>query len=183
MNIGSQLKALRKEKRMSLKELSQKSKVAEATLSRMEHGAMTGTLQSHMSICRALGVSLTDFYRKIENEKKSVFLMREKEKRDMFVYEKRSTLEFLTTKVMDKGMMPVLLRIAQGGETHKEENKTGSEKFIYVLSGNLTVKIDKEDYHLNRHDSLYFDASLPHSFKNNGSGDVTAMCVLTPPEF
>lgn len=183
MNIGKQLRKLRKEKKMSLKELSKKSKVAMATLSRMEHGLMTGTLKSHTNICKALGVSLVDLYREAENEQKKISFMRERDKRDMFVYAKKSKLEFLTAKIMDKKMMPALLHIARGGETHREENKASSEKFIYVLSGVMTVNIDKKEYRLNRRDSLYFDASLPHSFKNDGADEVLVMYVLTPPEF
>ena len=66
MNIGKRLNELRNEKKMSLKELSEESKVAMSTLSRIEHGTMTGTLESHMSVCKALGVSLAEFYKGIE---------------------------------------------------------------------------------------------------------------------
>lgn len=168
---------------MTLKELSDKSDVAIATLSRMEHNIMTGTLESHMNICKALGVSLADFYREIENDSKTISVIKEKEKHDSFVYAKKSSIEILTTKIMSKKMMPTMLRITREGETHKEEGKPGAEKFIFVLKGSITASIGKEEHLLSEGDSLYFDASLPHLFANTGRSEATALCVLTPPEF
>jgi len=182
MKIGHKLKLLRKERKMTLKELSEKSGVAIATLSRMEHNIMTGTLASHMSICKELGVSLADFYREVENESKDISVIKEKEKHDSFVNAKKSAVEILTTKVMSKKMMPTLMRIAKGGQTHKDEYKPGSEKFVYVLKGSVTAKIGKEEHVLSEGDSLYFDASLPHSFANSGKTEATALSIMSPPE-
>ena len=80
-------------------------------------------------------------------------------------------------------VIPLLITIQKGGETHKEENKVGTEKFIYVLDGKLYVKIGKEEYNLSKGDSVYFDASLPHVFQNGGKSDTKVLCLLTPPTF
>ena len=65
MYIGKRLHELRRAKGMSLSQLSQRSGVQIATLSRIEHLKMTGTLQSHMNIARALGVNLGQLYKDI----------------------------------------------------------------------------------------------------------------------
>lgn len=183
MKIGKKLKALRKEKKMTLKELSEKSGVQIATLSRIEHDIMTGTLQSHISICKALGVSLAAFYGEIESEDKSVSLTKRRQEREFFVQPKKSIIEMLTTKISDKKMMPLLVKIQKGGKTHKEENKVGAEKFIYILDGKIRADIGKETYNLSKGDSVYFDASLPHVFHNFGKSEARVLCVLTPPSY
>lgn len=183
MKIGKKLKMLRKDRTMTLRELSRKSGVAIATLSRIEHDIMTGTLKSHINICKALGVGLADFYRELESEHKTISFIKQKEKHESFVHPKKSTIEMLTTKIMNKKMMPVSIRIKKGGQTHKEENKPGTEKFIYMLEGILIAEIGKEKHKLSKGDSLYFDASLPHVFSNDGRSDAVAICVLTPPTF
>ena len=63
MHVGEIIHKLRKSKKMTLLELSNTSGVALATLSRMENGKMTGTLESHMNICKALEVNLPDLYK------------------------------------------------------------------------------------------------------------------------
>jgi len=149
----------------------------------MEHDIMIGTLESHVNICNTLGISLSDFYHEIESDAKSVSLVKEKEKHDAFVYLKKSTIEILTTNIKDKKIMPTLIRVMKGGKTHKEENKPGAEKFIYMLEGNILAEIGKERHKLSKGDSLYFDASLPHVFSNDGHTEAVAICALTPPEF
>lgn len=183
MKLGKRLKALRKGRKITLKELAEKSGVQIATLSRMENDIMTGTLQSHIDICKALGVSLSDFYCEVEDEHKTVSFFGQKEKCESFVHPKKSTVEMLTVKVMDKKMMPLLIRIQKGGKTHKERNTPGAEKFIYVVEGRILAKIGKEAYNLSERDSIYFDASLPHVFCNDGKTEARALCVLTPPLF
>jgi phosphoribosylamine-glycine ligase len=56
---GEIIHGLRKEKKITLLELSEKSGVALATLSRIENGKMTGTLKSHMNICKTLEIDIT----------------------------------------------------------------------------------------------------------------------------
>jgi len=183
MKIGKKLNLLRKDRGMTLRQLSKESGVAIATLSRMEHNIMTGTLESHMNICKSLGVSLADFYRELESNSKTISYIKGKEKHESFVYQKKSSAEILTTKVMTKKMMPLLIRIKKGGQTHKEENSPGTEKFIYILEGNLSAEIGKENHTLSKGDTLYFDASLPHVLKNIGKSEAVALCVLTPPAY
>jgi mannose-6-phosphate isomerase-like protein (cupin superfamily) len=183
MKIGKKLKALRKERKMTLNELSKTSGVQVATLSRMEHDIMTGTLNSHINICKTLGVSLADFYRDLEYEHKTVSLVKRKQAHQSFVHPKKSTIEMLTTKAAEKKIMPLLIKIQKGGQTHKEENKPGTEKFFYVLEGRILAKIGKEEYKLSKGDSVYFDASLPHVFHNIGKSDSRTLCALTPPSF
>jgi transcriptional regulator with XRE-family HTH domain len=65
MYIGKKVQELRKAKGMSLSELASKSGVQIATLSRIEHQKMVGTLESHIHIARALDVDLCGLYRDI----------------------------------------------------------------------------------------------------------------------
>ncbi|UCD55694.1 MAG: helix-turn-helix transcriptional regulator [Candidatus Omnitrophota bacterium] len=179
MKIGKKLKVLRKERKLTLKELAEKSGVQIATLSRMERDIMTGTFRSHINICKALGVSLSDFYRDVEHEHKTVSLI--KQRHPSFAHPRKSTIEMLATQVADKKMMPLLIRIRKGGHTHKEENKPGTEKFIYVLEGKICAKIGKEEYNLSKGDSIYFDASSLHALHNIGKNESRAISLLCPP--
>jgi quercetin dioxygenase-like cupin family protein len=57
----------------------------------------------------------------------------------------------------------------------------GIEKFIYVLEGNLNVVIGPKSQSLSPGDTLYFEAHLPHYFKNEGELLAKAILVSTPP--
>lgn len=181
MHVGQIIHKLRKEKRMTLVELSRRSGVAVATLSRMENGIMTGTLDSHMGIAKALEVHLTDIYKDLSPAKESIEIQSRRKRSDIFVHDKTSSAEILVSKVLSKKMMPVLIRIAKDGKTHEEETKPGVERFIYVVSGKVEAVIGDERYQLGESDTLYFESSIPHHFKNTGSQEASIICVTAPP--
>ncbi|MFA5147072.1 MAG: XRE family transcriptional regulator [Candidatus Omnitrophota bacterium] len=181
MNIGEIIHKLRKDKKMTLAELSAASGVALATLSRMENGKMTGTLDSHISIAKALEISLPDLYSSLALSKREVERRTKETKTDVLRHTKSSSVEMLVSKTANKKMMPLLVKIHKGGTTQKEETKTGVEKFIYVLEGNLEATIGEERYNLARGDTLYFESAIPHYFTNTGRGDARIICVACPP--
>ena len=181
MHVGEIIHRLRTQKKMTLLELSEKSGTAIATLSRIENGIMTGTLKSHINICKALEVGLPEFYRELSVSQKTIELQTKEARTDVFVHDKRATSEMLASNVMNKKMLPMLIKINKNGTTHKEETKPGVEKFIYVLDGKIDVFIGDQQYDLTKADTLYFDSSLPHYFKNIGPGEARLICVVCPP--
>ena len=181
MQIGGIIRNIRKEHEMTLVELADKSGVALATLSRMENGRMTGTLESHMKICEALNVTLPDLYKNLYPSKKAVDIQKERSRTDIFIHDKKSSEEMLASKVLNKKMMPVLIKIARGGKTQKEETKPGVEKFIYVIDGKIEAAIGEEKYTLSKNDSLYFESLTPHFFKNINNRDSKLLCIISPP--
>ncbi len=66
MELGARIRALRKEQDLSLEQLSQKSGVALATLSRLDNGTGSATFKTHQKIAGALGIVITDLYRGCE---------------------------------------------------------------------------------------------------------------------
>lgn len=181
MKIGGKIKELRKAKKMTLQELSEKSGVALATLSRIENGIMTGTIDSHLQICKALDITLPELYSELEESKRKVETQAASSRTEVFVHSKKSSSETLTSNVLSKKMMPIMIKIDTGGSTHKEETKRGVEKFIYVLTGKIEAIIGKEKHALDKGDTLYFDASLPHVLKNAGDSEARVICVASPP--
>ena len=69
MDLGGRIRALRKENGLSLEQLSAKSGVALATLSRIENGKGTGTFRTHRRIAEALQIPITAM---ISNDFKAV---------------------------------------------------------------------------------------------------------------
>lgn len=181
MHVGEVINRIRKEKKMTLFELSKKSGVALATLSRIENGKMTGTLESHMNICRALEIDLLELYKDLSVSKKTIEVQTKETRRDIFVHDKKSSFLMLVSNILKKKMMPTLIKISSGGKTHKEETKAGVEKFIYVLAGKIEVSIGEKKYNLSKDDTLYFESSIHHHFKNIGKGEVRLICVTSPP--
>ena len=180
MYIGKRVQELRKAKGMSLTELAEKSGVQIATLSRVENMKMTGTLESHMNIARAMGVDVTQLYTAIIKEEDKAQVQTPKSLSDVFVHSEKSSYEILTSNILGKRMMPILLKIEPEGQTNMEQNPPGSEKFVFVLDGRIEVRAGEKAYALSRYNTLYFDASLEHKFVNTGKTTAKVICVGTP---
>ena len=181
MKVGQIIKKFRKDRRMTLTELSRKSGVAIATLSRMENGIMTGTLDSHTNICKALEITLSQLYKDLSYPKETIDVQTSDRKPDVFVHDKSATSEMLVAKVLSKKMMPVLITIQRNGVTDTEETKPGVERFVYVLQGKISVRLGDENYPLSQGNTIYFDSSTMHSFKNIGPDEARLIVVTSPP--
>ena len=180
MYIGKKIKEVRKLRNMTLVQLSEKSGVQVATLSRIENEKMTGRLESHIAIAAALGVDVTQLYSGLVESENHVHLKKGKDQKDIFIHSDKASYEILTTNVLKKRMMPALVRIEAAGTTQMEENTLGTEKFLYCLEGTIEVYIGKDTYTLSKGNSLYFDASLPHWLENKGKSVVKLISVVTP---
>jgi transcriptional regulator with XRE-family HTH domain len=181
MKIGKKIQGLRKAKGLTLQELAKASGVALATISRIENNRMTGTLESHIAIARALGLSLPQLYSKIEPDIQKVEVQKKDARSGIFHHTDKASYEILTTSVLSKKMMPVLLKIESNAKTALEQAKPDTEKFVFVISGKIEISIEDKKYALDANDTLYFDASLPHFFSNIGKDEARFICIITPP--
>ncbi|MBP9854367.1 MAG: helix-turn-helix transcriptional regulator [Candidatus Omnitrophica bacterium] len=180
MYIGKKLKEIRKSKGITLVELSEKSQVQVATLSRIENLKMTGTVESHMAIAKGLGIDVLQLYADIVNEEKTVERSEGTAQKDIFIHSDKASFEILTTNVLKKKMMPTLLTLEHGGQTNAEQSVAGTEKFILVMEGEAKVMIGETPYSLSKGNSIYFDASLKHYFQNEKSRQTKILIISTP---
>src|SRR2546429_5293329 len=77
----------------------------------------------------------------------------------------------------------LLFRVKPGGGSGESYTHEG-EEFLHVLRGEFEIWLDKsEHYQLKRGDSLYFESSTPHRWKNPGRKEAWVLWINTPPTF
>jgi len=180
MSIGHKIKELRKKQKMTLTELSKQSGVQIATLSRIENGKMKGTIDSHLEIARSLGVDVTTLYKDLAEESQAERTSPPDASTETFSYNDKASYEILTSNLLSKKMMPVVLRVDPLGRTNAESNPAGSEKFIFVLEGEIRANVGERVYNLSPNKTMYFDASVRHWFENTSSKTAKFIAVVTP---
>ena len=182
--VGARLRTLRASQKVTLVELAKASGVDAATISRIETGKMSGTLHSHIRLAAALGLKITELYAGIEEAraKDAVTIRPPAAGGAVYVHQAgKSAITMLTTDILKKKLMPILVTIEPGGATQKEEARVGTEKFLYVLEGALEARVGEATHPLRRGASLYLDASIPHSLRNPGPKAARCLVVTTPP--
>jgi len=180
MTVGQKLRSLRKQAKMGLKDLAIKSGVGLGTLSRIENdklGPSGSRIETHRKICEALGVTLAELYRDLEQptEADTSSMKLAAEEAETFTYDEKAQSILLAKQVLQKNMLPQLIVLQPGGKTHLERTRPGCEKWLFVLEGEVEVTVGEQRHALARHGTLYFKASVPHQLIN--PKEVTAQCI------
>ena len=178
--LGHRIKTLRKERRVTLVQVAQKTGIDQATLSRIENEKMTGTLESHMRIAEALGLRLPQLYEALINKVEEARDKVTKKKMESFSHSSGAIAELLTSSVLQKKMMPLLLKIKPKGRTEVEEYPAFTERFIYVTAGTIEVTLGDNKRELKTGESLYFNGAEPHHFRNTSKTEARCLSVMTP---
>ena len=178
--LGDRIRVLRKERRLTLVEVARRTGIDQATLSRIETGVMTGTLNSHMKIAGVLGIPLPRLYEKVVNRGLEEKERRFREKLGSFSHSSGAVAELLTTSILQKKMLPILLKLQAHGRTEVEEFSAGAERFVYVIRGRVETHIGAERRTLAAGEGLYFEASKPHHFRNTLKTESWCLSVVTP---
>ena len=73
-----------------------------------------------------------------------------------------------------------LLKLKAGGRTETEEHPVTAERFVYVLCGEIEVRVDDKLTHLRAGESLYFNADRPHQIRNAARSESRLLSIMTP---
>lgn len=179
-NLGQRIRTLRKQKGFTLVEISQKTGVAQATLSRIETGTMIGTVECHEKVAETLGIGLAELYSGIDPRHEQIAHLAQKDTRKSTHHTKDVHVELLTQESSKKKITPLLMTLQGGAKTEKEHQERGIEKFVWLLEGNVKVKLDSEEIPLKTQETLYFDASLTHQFVNEGQKTAKLFIAVSP---
>ena len=181
MTIGKRIRELRQAKDWTLAELAKRAGVALSSLSRIETGKMTGTLESHIQVSRAFGIRLPELYADLDSSITPVEVRKGGAEAKRFSDGKGAGLATLFSGSLHKRMFPVWMSLLPGRSTQREQSPAGTEGFLYLMQGRLELAVGNEKIPVSAGDSAYLQVSLPHSFRNIGAGKALALFVTCPP--
>ncbi|KXH80707.1 helix-turn-helix domain-containing protein [Sporosarcina sp. HYO08] len=172
--IGKKLKALRKEKKLTLKEIAEKTDLSISFLSQVERMKSSLTLESLKKISEVLQVNPSYFFSTTEEEKQPTVIRKIDSEADLLI--NQFIYKDLSGNHPNLGFSPLLVILKVGENKGSQFTHRGKE-FLYVLEGELTVQIKEEEYSLHAHDSMIIDASSPHYWLNLTDKPVKFLCV------
>lgn len=181
-DIGLKLRQLRLRKKIALVDLGKHTGLSASMLSQLENGKLVPTLPTLARIATVFDVGLEHFFSD-KRARKTFSIVRAAE-RLRFPDRPDSPVpgfffEVLAFGATDKSIGAYLAefppREAHAARPHQHE---GAE-FIHVLQGVLAVNYQTEEYTLAAGDSVYFDASEPHSYVGYSQEPARAIVVTT----
>lgn len=173
--LGRQIRTIRRRRGLTLEEAGERAGITAGYLSQIERGLATPTLMSLKRIADSLSVRLGDLFQ--DGELASPYGVVRHDRRPSFRHALTGQLHTYLTPTWGGRMIAALYRLAPGEETTTLFH--AGEEFVYVLRGELEYRIGQRCSRMGAGDSLYFDASEPHSVANVGQTEAEWIWVTT----
>lgn len=162
--IAKNLKAIRESKKLSLEKVAELTGVSKTMIGQIERGESAPTITTIWKIANGLKVSFTSLINHPQPDTKIVL---------------RSDIQTLSE---DNGKYRVYphfpfedekrfevysVEIDQGGFLSADAHMEGTEELLTIFDGELTIRVNNEEYTVKSGDSIRFKADRPHSYHNS----------------
>lgn len=173
-NIAQNLTSLREKKGFSQTTLAKISGTTRASIALLESGSANPTLDILLKISQALKISIDELISSPRAECKHI-------KAQDVPVDKRSKNGVILRKLLpDKIPSTEMdeLRLEPGalmtGSPHIERTR----EYFTCISGQITIGVLGELFHLDKGDVLSFPGDKPHSYKNSGTSKANGVSVV-----
>jgi len=181
--IGAKLRALRLGRKLGLVELGRHTGLSPALLSKLETGPLHPTLPTLQRIAIVFGLGLDHFFAREEPGPPPLVHRREERLRfpdragtRIASYE----FESLDFKALDRPLSAYYAEFRDIPANRAFGHAHSGVELVYVLGGRLELTVDGTTTLAGRGDSIYFDASRPHSYRRIGRTRCSAVVVTVP---
>lgn len=182
MDLGSKVKELRTSKKMTLKDLSDKTNLSTGFLSQLERGLTSIATDSLQKLAEALEVEPSCFFEKMTKRDSPVIHSYE---RQVMKIDNPTYISYLfSSNITNKQMMPRIIDILPlNNEEPLTHYQHEGEEFIYVIEGILTLYIDGEAHELYPSDGAHYNSMTIHNYANHTNKLVKILEVSIPNYF
>jgi len=174
---GQRFRRLRMRRNLSLAQVARATGVSVGFLSSLERGQMRCSIGTLRRIARYYKTNIISLF---EANGEAQHLVRPSQRK---VLETNPNVRMELLAWGNTAMEPHLFRVKSGGGSGESYAHEG-EEFLHVLRGEFEIWLHNEGhYRLKAGDSLYFESSTPHRWKNPGRAEAWILLVNTPPTF
>jgi transcriptional regulator with XRE-family HTH domain len=171
LNLGNKIRKLRKQRALTLQEVSYLTGLSKPLLSQIENNLAAPPIATLIKISTALGVKISHFFRD-QNMEDRIVVVKKNERygvKKLFHHKNESSIgyrwESLAYPMVGKQMEPFVVEIEPREEKDLLFNDHKGEEFHFVLDGIVEFKSAEQVHQLEKGDSIYFDSSIPHALR------------------
>lgn len=181
--ITKKLKQIRLSKQLTLDKLAELTGLTKGYLSQIENSTNPPPIYTLSRIANALQIDIAELFAPVQEpvpyRKMTISRHDEQNPRKIVGTKHGYIYDDLALQKKGKNMEPFLVTVGfeRKVDIHKDFRHEG-EEFLYVLEGKMEFYYDGESYILEKGDSIYFDAEVPHSGKSLGNEKAKALIVI-----
>ncbi|WP_158797611.1 helix-turn-helix domain-containing protein [Pedobacter sp. L105] len=179
LQISNRIKDRRREKNITVQELSVRANVSKGLISQIENSRTIPSLVVLIDIIKALEIDLNAFFKDIrDKDDQSPVIIKRKAEYDHFEKEHAEGFHYqriFTQSITHSTVDIVILELEPNALRPLVE--TEAYEYKYVLEGKIEYQFNEESYVLNEGDSMLFDGRIAHTPKNLGKKTARMLVV------
>jgi transcriptional regulator with XRE-family HTH domain len=173
-NVGPRIRAIREQHKLSLRALAERCNLSVNAISLIERGENSPTVSSLHMLATALGVKITDFFE--DPNEHAVVLVRQDHR--LATQGNGLLMESLGIGLRNQQLEPFMVTVEPGVGNTSESIVHPGQEFVYCLAGEIQYQIGGQVYCLESGDSLLFEATQPHCFRNIAESPAQVLLVF-----
>ncbi|ALE04374.1 XRE family transcriptional regulator (plasmid) [Arthrobacter sp. ERGS1:01] len=179
--VGNKVRAMRKEKGMTLADLSEITGLSPAIVSQIERGLANPSFTTLAQLAHGLDIPVGKFFIGQEASKSPV--VRSSERKNLKGVTRESVggaVHELLTPGVNGGIEAQWIMTPPGHDTSSTPFSHSGEEFCYIISGRKDVFLDGVRHTLGEGDSITYSSEIPHWYKNSYEEVCVAIWVNAP---
>ena len=177
--ISAKIKALRKEKKLTLKNLSEKTGLSASFLSQVENSSSSLAITSLKKIADALEEDISYFFQSPTSKSFHV----KYEYQDPFTIENSKSEFVKLSGQFPNRVLEAMIVTIPALQQHGDYFSHPGEEFVYILDGTLEITLDKKKYLVKQGDSIHYPSTVEHVWKNPLKHSLRLLVIVTPKLF
>jgi transcriptional regulator with XRE-family HTH domain len=182
IDVGARLRAVRKMRGFSQRELAKRVGVTNSTISLIEQNRVSPSVGSLKKVLDGIPMALADFFTlEIESGEPERFVYKVEEQPDLG---NEGVQYFMIGSGRPDRQMCIMREVmAPGSDTGEEMLCHDGEEGGVVIQGALELTVGDRVEVLGPGEGYYFESSRPHRFRNVGDNELVIVSANTPPSF
>lgn len=177
--VAKNLKQIREQRKLSLEKLADLTGVSKSMLGQIERGESSPTIQTVWKIANGLKISFTSL---IDTPKDETLIVKKDEISPIFGDSEKFKIYPVFPFDADHHFEILNIELERGAYSSSEPHKENTEEFVMVYDGELTIRVNNDEYTIKAGDSIRYRADREHSYHNSGSGSARICMVIYYPD-
>ena len=172
--IGMRLKTIRKNKNITLKQLSEKTNLSIGLLSNVERNLRSPSITNLHKICNALDITINEILEQTDEK-----LYVKSFEREVIFNENDSggNVKYESLVSGDRNLK-AMAQIIKDDKTH-DSFKHNTDEIGFIISGEVLICVEDNEYILSSGDTIYIPANYSHYFKKLSNEECIIYWVST----
>ena len=183
--IGRSVRSFRRQKGMTVADLSKQTGLSIGMLSKIENGITSPSLSTLQSLANALSVPLTGFFRRYEERREVIHVKAgdhvETERAGTRAGHQYNLLGHIGANGSGVIVEPYLITLTQDSDVFPTFRHDGIE-LLYFLEGEVEYRHGDQTFLMQPGDSLFFDADAPHGPEKLNKLPARFLSVISYPQ-